>query len=62
MNVAAALAERGVREEVLVRVRVGRLDVSVWVGARRRVAEEAVCECPWCGAGECVEVCFERGY
>jgi hypothetical protein len=48
------------REEVLVRVCVlygcvGR------IGARRCVAEEAICECPWRGAGECGEERFERG-
>lgn len=58
----ASVAERGVREEVLVCVRVGRWGFSGGVGARRGVAEEAVGERPWCAADQCVEVCFERGY
>lgn len=49
------------REEVLVGVCVGGWGFR-GVGARWCVAKEAVCERPWRGATEGLEVGFERGY
>ena len=56
------LAERGVRQEVLICMHIGRGSVR---GIRFGflVAKEAVCERPWRrGTRECVEMCFKGGY
>ena len=58
--VGSLRAQRGVREEVLVCVCVLRGRVG-GVGAWCDVAEEAVCECPWRGAGECGKEGLEGG-
>lgn len=58
MYVCAILAQRGVGQEVLVCVGEG-WRVRGGVGARGVVTEEAICEGPWRGAGEAVEVRFE---
>jgi hypothetical protein len=53
VDVGPLCAQRCVGEQMLVRVCVLRLRGRVGrIGARRCVAEEAVCETPWGGAGE----------
>lgn len=55
------LAERGLRQEMLICMRVGRRGVR-GIRFRSLIAKEAVCERPWRTTREYVEMRFERGY